>query len=393
MQTTIKLLFTTLIYLLPSLLFAQYKAVTFDYEKAVFGENQPLPAESHIMLQGKVQDNIGIIEVDVFEPKGRDKRPPLYTNRWKRSQNSDKHTFLLPINFRLKGSSTYDFQFKYYQPIATAEMLKVRETLIENINTYLQQVILLHKNKISLEQNIKQIVRSLNQIVTKGLSLYRNRTNTNFEGFSDLITNKLKQLSSVRLAKGKLVFRDSDKKDAKAQYRQKLIEELETMLASELEQYFYLKWYKLFDSKYIDNYSTEKSKRTVAIQAGFGGAYLEGNANRVSFGASPFVGLAFPLSKRSFKSKFLSNTSITLGVFLLDFQGANNTKISGPIFKRPTYVGVSYKLFRFIHINAGATFLEDASTAGQINGIGNRVFVRPFLGVSAQVDLWMDFSK
>ena len=165
------------------------------------------------------------------------------------------------------------------------------------------------------------------------------------------------------------------------------------MIRSELKQYMNLEWFKMIDNKYIDNYSTEKSRRTISIQAGFGGAYLSGTTSNLTIGASPFVGFAFPLSKRSSQSKVLNNLSVTFGVFLLDFQGANNTLVSGPIFKRPTYVGLSYKIFRFVHVNAGATFLEDSATAGQISGIGKRVYIRPFIGVSAQVDLWVDFSK
>ena len=85
--------------------------------------------------------------------------------------------------------------------------------------------------------------------------------------------------------------------------------------------------------------------------------------------------------------------SIIFGLFVLDFEGPNNTRFSGPIFKRPTYVGASYKLFRFVHLNAGITFLEDINTAGQLAGIESNVFIRPFIGVSAQINLWVDFSK
>lgn len=372
---------------------AQYKGVTFDYEKVVFGENQPLPAEAHIMLQGNVKPEIGIIELDVLEPKGKDKRLPLYSNKWKRSKGNTKTTFLLPINFKLKGSSEYDFNIKYYAAVSPKELDTLTNVLKNYLFTYLEQVIIINRNTLSLEQNERQIMRSLNKIVHKGLSMFRNRTDIDFEGFSDLIKFKLKQISTASLAKGKVLFQEEDKANAKVAYREKLIQELRQMIGSELNQYMNLEWFKMIDNKYIDNYSTEKSKRTIAIQAGFGGAYLSGSTSNLAIGASPFVGFAFPLSKRSNQSKVLNNLSITFGVFLLDFQGANNTVVSGPIFKRPTYVGLSYKLFRFVHFNAGATFLEDATTAGQLSGIEKRVYIRPFIGVSAQVDLWVDFSK
>ncbi|BDS15561.1 hypothetical protein [Aureispira anguillae] len=371
---------------------AQYKGVFFDDKKMVFGENQPLPAESHIMLQGFVKSTVGIVELDVLEPKGRKNRLPLYTNQWKRSADS-KEQFMLPINYKLKGSAEYDLNLKYYSSISKEEQEKLGGVIQEYLFTYLEQVIIVNRNSLSLEQNERQIMRSLNKIVHKGLSMFRNKTNTDFEGFSDLIKLKLKQIATTSLAKGKVLFQDAEKGTAKVAYRDKLLKELRTMIGSELRQYMNLDWFKMIDNKYIDNYSTEKSKRTIAIQAGFGGAYLSGSTNSLAIGASPFIGFAFPLSKRSSQSKVLNNLSINFGVFLLDFQGANNKVVSGPIFKRPTYVGLSYKLFRFVHFNAGATFLEDAATAGQFSGIEKRVYIRPFIGVSAQVDLWLDFSK
>lgn len=372
---------------------AQYKAVFFDYEKLVFGENQPLPSESHIMLQSPVSANIGIVELDILEPKGNEKRLPLYTSRWARNPQNNQERFMLPINFKLKSSAAYDLRLKYYTPIGEQEINQVGQSLVEYINTYLDQVIIVRKNSLSLEQNERQIIRSLDKVVHKGLKLYRNKTNTDFEGFSDLIRLKLRQISSASLSKGKLFFKEEKNSDAKVSYRNKLLQELRTMIRTELQQYLNLSWFKLVDSKYIDDYATEKGKRTIAIQAGFGGAYLSGTTSNLAIGAAPFIGFAFPLSKRSSKSKVLNNLAINFGLFILDFQDNNGNVVSGPIFRRPSYIGLSYKLFRFIHVNAGATFLEAGNTAGQISGLENRVYIRPYIGISAQIDLWIDFSK
>lgn len=386
-------LLTCCLLLLSGNLLAQYQAVTYDHEKVVFGENQPLPAESHIMLQGTVQPHVGIVEVDILDQKGKDNRLPLYTNHWRRPEGSTKDLFMLPINFRLKSSSAYDIRINYYTPINNIECQVLDSVLNSYIALYLEQAIGINRNSLELKQNERQIMRSLNTIVYKGFQLYRNRTNRPFDGFSDLVRLKLQQIKNTSLNKGKVVFQDQDKQDAKVAFRQKLLAELRQMLRTELNQYLHLKWYKLIDSQYINDYSTEKGRRTIALQGGFGGAYISGTTQNLVIGAAPFVGLAFPLSNRPAHSKFLNNLSVTLGIFVLDFQGANNSVVSGPIFKRPTYVGLSYKLFRFVHLNAGATFLEDANTAGQLSGIERRVFVRPFIGVSAQVDLWLDFSK
>lgn len=372
---------------------AQYKGVAFDYEKAVFGENQPLPAETHLMIQGDVSSNIGMIELDILEPQGKDKRLPLYTSIWKRSRENTSTRFLLPLNFRLKGSAEYDIHIKYFRSISELELAKLKEDLKKRIYTYLQQAIVVHKNTLTLAESRRKIIQNLDRIVYRHLKPYRNRMTMDFDGFSDLVEDKLKQISKTSLKKGKFLFGKESKEEAKNAYREQLIEEFRTMIDAEWQQYMDTDWFKLTDNKYIDNYSTEKSKRTLAIQAGFGGAYLNGSSSSIDIGAAPFVGFAFPLSKRSTKAKFWNNLAINAGVFLLDFEGANGT-VSGPIFKRPTYVGLSYKIFRFININAGATFLEDSATAGQVgSNLGNRVYIRPYLGISAQINLWADFSK
>jgi hypothetical protein len=55
---------------------------------------------------------------------------------------------------------------------------------------------------------------------------------------------------------------------------------------------------------------------------------------------------------------------------------------------------LGYRPLRFIRINAGAAFLENPSTAGgSIQGLENRVNIRPFIGVSAELQFWMDFAK
>jgi hypothetical protein len=391
MRTFLSTIILLLLFITPVL--AQYKAVTFDYEKVVFGENQPLPAESHIMLQGEVETAIQIVEIDIFDHKGKENRLPLYTNKWKRSNSSDNKVFMLPINFRLKNNTEYDFKIKYYTGITGIEQKVLNKNIKNYLALYLEQVIIINRNNLSLKQSETQIMRSLNGIVYKGLQLHKNHLDMSFSGFSDLVKLKLQQIKKASLSKGKAIFQDKDKDAAKIAYRDKLLLELETMLHTELDQYMDMSWYKLADVKYVDNYSTEKGKRTINLQAGFGGAYLSSSSQSLSLGAAPFAGFAFPLSQRPKNSKFLSNLSIIFGMFILDFEGPNNTRFSGPIFKRPTYVGASYKLFRFVHLNAGITFLEDISTAGQLAGIENNVFIRPFIGVSAQINLWVDFSK
>jgi len=49
---------------------AQYKTVVYDLEKNFFNEGQPLPFETHIMLNGQVPNNVDLIEVEVRKGGG-----------------------------------------------------------------------------------------------------------------------------------------------------------------------------------------------------------------------------------------------------------------------------------------------------------------------------------
>jgi len=66
------------------------------------------------------------------------------------------------------------------------------------------------------------------------------------------------------------------------------------------------------------------------------------------------------------------------------------------IVGRPVYLGLDYKLFEFVRFNAGAAFLEktemivSGAEAGQTN---TKAFIRPFVGLSARIDLSIGFGK
>ena len=89
---------------------------------------------------------------------------------------------------------------------------------------------------------------------------------------------------------------------------------------------------------------------------------------------------------------------MNVGVFINNFKDDSGVELTGPIFKRPYYVGLGYKVFRFVRVNAGATFLEDISTAGvnginDLTGLEDRVVIRPMIGISAEIKLWTSLAE
>lgn len=370
-------------------LFGQHKAVSFDYEKAAFNNNQPLPAETHILLQGKAPQEVNYVEIAVYNDKGSEKRLPLYVAAWKRPFDKLTTEFNLPINYKLRGSTEYDFKISFFRPITAQEQKALQSQLYQHLDAYLEQTFGLSKSSIQLNRSNHQVITDLNKIVKTGLKHYRSATNIQFEGFSDIIKQTLRRIEKAKLSKGKFLFLGKTKDEARAEYRKKLIADLKTLIHGELDQILQTNLAKLSDSRYINDYETEKTDRQLSIQLGYGGTYVDGDFSNLSIGNSAFIGLAFPLGKRAFAPRILSNTAITVGAYVNNFKdlGQNGNDLSGPIFKRPVYLGLSHKLYQFIYLNAGATFLEEANTAGQISGLGSRVYVRPNFGISVQINL------
>ena len=111
-----------------------------------------------------------------------------------------------------------------------------------------------------------------------------------------------------------------------------------------------------------------------------------------NYGSAPYLGISMPFGREGVTKPFWSNLSISAGAFILDFKDVDDKKVTGPIFKRPTYLGMGYKVYKFIKLNAAVAFLEDADQAG-VTGFKNSVEFRPMIGLSAEFNFWMDLAK
>ncbi len=393
-----KPLFTSLAlaicFLMATLSFGQqYETVVLNFEKSYFGENQPLPAGKYWMMTGVVNEEVPYMEVQLFPGKGRNSKP-IYETLWKRSLNKTSPDFSIPVNFKLRSGNNYDILINYYRELSTTERGKLEQTLFNAMNNYVDQSFQAAKKKVKLSSNYRQIINDLNSIVKDGLSLYRSRTLIEFDGFSDIVKNQLKKLEGTKLKKGKNVDAESEGgRTGRIDYRTQLMDELKKQLQFEVIQYLNTDLYILVDDKLIENYPTEKLRSTLAIDAGYGGAIFTFDSEEFNYGSAPFIGLALPFGREGISKPFWNRTSISIGAFLLNFKDTDKNVVSGPIIKRPSYVGLGYRVWRFVKINAGATFLENPDTAGTIPGLEKRVEIRPMIGVSAQINFWLDFAK
>ncbi len=383
-----------LILFFSSNLFAQYKTVNFNEELVQFNSHEPIPAEKDLLITGMIPATVQIVEVAVFTAKGKATRDPLYKNIWRRQVGNTGTQFKIPFNYKLNAGKEYDFTLNYFNPLTDDAKLELYDQLVQNLENYIDQSFQVGKKKLQFSKKTKHIMGDLNDIVNTGLSNYRTTNQFSFVGFSDIVRGQLKNIEDAKMKNASRIMNDQDKKNAKHNYRHEMINKLKGMVRSETQFVLNNEWNTLYRSYAIDNTETEKRNGYFSINVGYGAVYLGGNLDNLSYGTAPYVGVSFPLSTSTIAPKFFRNASVTLGVFTDNFKDDKDNKITGPIIKKPIYLGLDYKLFQFIRFNAGAAFLEEqGENNGQVDGIEKRVFIQPFVGLSAKINLSIGLDK
>lgn len=367
--------------------FSQYASVNFDATKNYFNDGQFIPAEKNLMFSGVVPEGVEMVEISILSSKGNRN---LYTSVWK---GKEATTFALPLNYKLKSSDKYDFQLDYFVPINAEQQKKLKANINANIMAYLEAH-LTGKKSIKLEKKARKVIDDLNGIVAQSMENYRTTALAISETFSIAVEQKLNNLENADLLATQIKNDSTSKQEVRNDQRQQLIGELENMIKTEIEQMTDQEFLLLNDSRYVDNYETDGKQSTLSINAGYGGVYLSGKFNEdFTYDAAPYVGLSIPLGNSTFAPKILSNASLSLGVFLENFENENGDEVTGLIFNRPLYLGLDYKLFQFVRLNAGATLLEEDRILNETGDTETKVLIRPFIGLGATINLNFGIEK
>ncbi|MEM6966585.1 MAG: hypothetical protein AAF573_17605 [Bacteroidota bacterium] len=386
-----KIQFTFFLFVaLTSLCAAQYTTVNYDFERNWFNEGQPLPAEQSMVFKGMVPSETQVVELAILSSKNNNE---LYKTTWQKTKENE---FTLIVPYKLRASNQYDFALSFFKKLPEAKRVNLENDINEMLNTYID-VNLSGKGKKSIKflKKSKRIVKEMNAILLSNFEDLRTRDVQWKPEFSEIVKMKIEQLERAKLDKDFVKGEDQpSKREVMEKARATLVDGLKTQVNKEIGRLMQTEMFFLTSKKYVDNYLTASKNRSIAINAGYGGVYLSGEWDNLTYGASPYVGIAFPLGNSVLGSKFLSNTSVTLGVFLEDFEDENNNTVSGLIVNRPIYLGLDHKLFKFIRVNAGATFLEGMNVP---EGAGmeptRKAMVRPYLGLSARIDLSLGLGK
>ncbi|TXK23601.1 hypothetical protein FVR03_22455 [Pontibacter qinzhouensis] len=375
---------------------AQYETVVFNYDRTYFNEGQPLPAESNLMLTGESPASVRMVEVSIYRTPATDKAP-LYTNTWKKRPQNSETRFTLPINYPLRGNEKYTFVLNYYTPASREQQEQLLEQLSAGLQAYIDQSFVVSRSTVELRKHPKNMRSDLNAIVNQGLALYRNQINYEFTGFSDMVLDKLVQINSLRLRKARrniLAASGDDNQTVRLKYAQEQISALKVMVTQEVAQYANAQLLTLTDSKKIVDYATEKTKNVVALNVGYGGVYYSGNFDNFSSATAPYAGISIPFGKAVFSSTFWSKTSISAGVFLQNLEFSDDNVATGPVVKRPVYLALGYRVLPFVRLNAGATVLQSDQAANSISDFSmDRIYIRPFVGLSLELNFWVDLNR
>ena len=368
---------------------AQYETAVFDYQNSYFNNGQALKAEQNLMISGNISRKVERVEVSLYSAKGNH-RKPLYVGSWKRAYGNTQETFNMPFNYKLKGDANYDVVVDYYRTIGKEEKDALRKSIYDAVDAYLTQSFATNGKTVKLINSMDAVMSDINTIVKDAFFYYRNDSEVVFPGFSDVVKRSISSMMGRKLKYGEAAALNDDKQAARAELYQKRLTELQGVAHNEIDQVLNTELLIRSDSRQAADYPTEHTRNELSVNVGYGATYLSGNLNNLDYARAPYAGLSFPLGNGALSSRFWSNSSISVGAYFNNFKDKNDNTLTGPIFGRPYYAAYGYRMFRFLRLNAGATFLQsDAAN----NGIGNLnakgIQVRPFIGISAEIRLWM----
>ncbi len=365
-----------LLVLCPFFLLAQYKTVNLDFESTYIGDNNPLPAETNILFTGSIPSYIDRVELNIKPPKG--KSTVLHYAVWQRPLDNKEKTYSLPVNYKFRSSASYDIEVLYFQTLSNAQRTELIQTLNNRLQLFLETQLTQESKTIEWESKPKRLLQEMNDLLQADLQNYRTGIAAPAQELSNLVALQMEKMADMRMRDSVGQVRMAEEQ---VLLRQLLQNELDRMLPAPL--------YKIADARMLEDCPTESKKGALAVNAGYGGVYFSGDLGEdLDYDTAPYVGLSFPLGNSAFAPRFFSNTYIGFGLFLQDFENADEQKLTGPITGLPIYASLDYKLFQFVYLNLGATLLEE-TTAGD----RQELFVRPFIGLSAKVNLSVQFER
>ncbi len=358
--------------------FAQMQTLLLNSKYLQFDNGRELPAEQAFIINTDVLGTVDLVKMELSNSPLKQNKL-LNESTWVRKENDKTTVAILPNYFKLKSGNTYNFRFLYFRKMKETERQQITKMLGTTVQAFLRTNIEFKGNKYLFKNSPKDIYASMNSLLSETMVNYETRRGSTAPKWSGIIENML-----YTMAKSKVTTDTSGKEmmDNAFVVLLKQVNNETAMLANTYE-------YTVQDVVSIMDYPTEKTMNTLSLNIGYAGIYNSGDFTNLDYYSGPYLGISFPLGNRAFNSNFWSKASLSAGIFLTDFETSNSIKISGPIVKKPLYFGAGYKVFKFLRLQAGATVLEETNL---LSG-GKSVYMKPFVGLSMEFQLWLGVNK
>ncbi len=371
---------------------AQIQTVRYSPDAAYLNEKQPLPAETNWQLSGPLIGGAQLVELAIFDLKAdrRDQPDPLHRATFRQPLGYSLPEFSIPVNYLLRANQQYDLDLRFFGPIDSRDRAQLVDRLTKRALTYLQLQTEGDRTGLKFAASPKRILRELNEVLTEELQYYRNDQ------------GQFQPLENAELLKLHLEYVDkaNSRKDSLNQTNRTLFlgaptTDLVTTLREELDLLLGQTVFRQLDARYFDDYPTERKRGFLSLQVGYAGVYLDEDFdNDFYYDGAPFAGFSVPLGNASFAPRLLSNASFSVGVLLTELDDEAGAPVDGPLVNLPVYGSFDYKLFDFLRLNAGVVLLEGNryNREGQVTN-DQQIFLRPFVGLSARIDLGIRLGR
>ncbi len=375
-------------FLLANFVFAQISTVGYDVVSNELNNNNPLPAEESFYLRGIIPSGVESVKVVINRTGRNESRAESYT--WRKAFDFEVSEYEVFISDPLRSNDSYDFEIFFYERADSAQMQRVIDNINKNLEAYIRANMEVSSRGIRTNNADGVMINQMNKIVEDGLMDYTHYLGRDFQGFSEIIRQKLDQRSRLRLNMARFnIFRSSAEEDdnEKAAYADLYMNDLIAAVQTEANQYLERSLLALADIRTINNYPTENKPGTLPLNIGYATIPIKRSLGSTEYLHAPYAGLSIPLGNKTF-TKFLGNASFSTGVFLQNFEASTGERISGDLIGLPIYAGLGYRMFRVIRLNVGGVMLNMEG----MNGSGTATYIQPFAGLSLEFNIWMGFS-
>ena len=335
-----------------------------------------------------------MVEISIYQSTDLSETP-IYSSEYRLPEGYESDQFTIPVNKNLRGNEQYTVTISYFKRASDGEVTRLRQMVIDAVQSYIELSSVADRNDIDLSKHPELMIQDMNQIVADGMSLYRSRVGNKFPGFSQIVYDKLEQIDDLTLRKAKFnVFKTEDdvsERQQRVKYFKENVDELIKLVERETSQYLGYNFFVLEQVRVIKDYRTEKTRNVIPINVGYAAVFNQDNFDDLDnidenqYGGSVMLGLSVPLGNPYLSNKFWSNSSISAGVLLQNIDYGDQ-ELTGPVIDRPFYLAYGYKTAYFIRLNLGAAVLTEK------NG-NDKVQFSPFIGVSAEINLWLGLSR